>query len=331
MTELGQNSGVKIFWTPEEVYEHLKSLPKGQKLEIKIPNIYCTENFMWNELLETGKRQISLPSLEILRNLKSIAEILQVYRDILGKLIIINSGWRTPAEQQELIRKWEEYEYRKKHNLLNKNEKPVNKPSETSLHIEGLALDVTVKGMPQSVFQSLVNDTLIGEAELTDPTYTHIGLPHYSKGYLKRNNIYSDYIYRNPYIDVSKLSSVESDKIIKRMEPKYWKKVPSTFNSGKNQKLFSGKLSTDIYINPEQSESVNNTNTPVNKNNFTNNHSISGDTATGQSHSGMIIQEFPNSGKNVGTYRDSMNITNDNSENFNPYFTNYDKNIRKIF
>ncbi len=36
MTESGQNNSVKIFWTPEEVYEHLKSIPKGQKLEIKL-------------------------------------------------------------------------------------------------------------------------------------------------------------------------------------------------------------------------------------------------------------------------------------------------------
>lgn len=211
MTESGQNNSVKIFWTPEEVYEHLKSIPKGQKLEIKTQNIYCTADFTWNEILKTKSRFITLPSLEVLRNLKAITEILQVYRTILDKKIDINSGWRTPSEQQKLI------------NMYKRGELS-NMPSETSLHLEGLALDVTVKGMPQSVFQSLVNDTLIGEAELTDPTYTHIGLPHYSKGYLKRNNIYSDYIYRNPYIDVSKLSSVESDKIIKRMEPKYWKK-----------------------------------------------------------------------------------------------------------
>ena len=65
--------------------------------------------------------------------MKSTADVLQEYRTEVGRPITITSGWRTPTKQKELIQQFERGEIK-------------NKPSETSLHLEGLALDYVVSG-----------------------------------------------------------------------------------------------------------------------------------------------------------------------------------------
>ncbi|PWL80612.1 hypothetical protein DBY21_01195 [Candidatus Gastranaerophilales bacterium] len=221
----------KTFWSPEEVELYFKNLKTGSKL--KLPDeAYCTENFTWNEVLQTKERNIDMPSRQILENLKSSADVLQNYRDKTGKPIKITSGWRTPTEQQRLINAYNRKDGTQK-----------NKPSETSLHLEGLALDFAVQGSSQNFIQSIIDETHMGEMEFGS-NYTHIGLPTFSKSYLQRNGIYSDKIYRKLNAENVELSPYAKQKIIKRMDASNWSPRPSHFDVKKNSDTFK-----DVEIN----------------------------------------------------------------------------------
>ena len=70
----------KAFWTPKQVFMYLE-MQQEKGIPYSIPNnVYCTVDFTWNEVLRTKVRNISLPSIEILENLKYSTEVLQVYR-----------------------------------------------------------------------------------------------------------------------------------------------------------------------------------------------------------------------------------------------------------
>ena len=220
----------KTFWTTEQVERYLKAFPKHKRLEL--PNyVYVTENFTWNEVLITRQKNIDMPSRQVLENLKTSVDVLQDYRNKIGKPITITDSWRTPSEVAEMIRK---YEIEKRQADLEKRKPRLNKPSSTSLHLEGLALDFQVQGISShtGIYNSL-NDNFLGELE-HDTSYTHIGLPTFSEGYLKRHGIYSDKIYRKLSIDGIELTPFEEEKIIKRIEASDWKEKPSTFDPKKN-------------------------------------------------------------------------------------------------
>lgn len=215
----------KNFWTPEEVCFYLKSIKKGNRLKLPV-DAYCTENFTWNEVLQTNERNIDLPSLNILENLKSSADVLQVYRNIIGKPIKITSGWRTPTEQNRLISAYNRHDGSQ-----------VNKPSATSLHLEGLALDFSVQGSSQKSAQDTIDTVHMGEMEFGS-NYTHIGLPTFSKGYLIRNGLDCGKFYRKLNAENINFSQYERQKIIKRMDATNWLSKPSKFDVGKNTDIF---------------------------------------------------------------------------------------------
>ena len=87
----------KEIWTPEQVEKYLQSLKAGSKRRLP-DNVYVTENFTWNEVLRTDARNIDMPSKQVLENLKTSANVLQNYRNKVGKPITITSSWRTPQE-----------------------------------------------------------------------------------------------------------------------------------------------------------------------------------------------------------------------------------------
>ena len=214
----------KAFWSPKQVYDYLSKQSSKKQPMILPNNAYCTENFTWNEVLRTKPRKISLPSMEILENLKANTEVLQVYRTKIGKKIDITSSWRTPTEQKELIQQY-------KAGLLE------NMPSETSLHLEGLALDFKIKEGGQQPIHGIIDKSLIGEME-PGWNYTHLGLPTFSKSYLQRHGIYRDDIYRKLYIDPSKLTAKEREVLIKRINPKNWHSIPDKFVPATNAEFF---------------------------------------------------------------------------------------------
>ena len=221
----------KEIWTPEQVEKYLQSLKSGSKRRLP-NNVYVTENFTWNEVLRTDARNIDMPSRQVLENLKTSANVLQNYRNKVGKPITITSSWRTP---QEVIKIRKEAV---KHNSA--------LPSDTSLHLEGLALDFVVNGIsPLTVYDDF-NRTLLGELE-RDATYTHVGLPTFSEKYLRRNGIYSEKLYKKLDLDGITLTPREEEKIIKRLTAKNWHSIPSNFDAKANVQEFKNfKTKTQI-------------------------------------------------------------------------------------
>jgi uncharacterized protein YcbK (DUF882 family) len=207
-------------WTTEEVELHLKSIKNGQKLTLP-NNAYATKDFTWNELLRTQNRNIDMSSRQILENLKSSVDVLQNYRNEIGRPITITSSWRTPSEQQRL-------------------RSTGRKPSDTSLHLEGLALDFEVQGKPLGEVHKFLDSVHVGEVEYGND-YTHISLPTFSKNYLERKGIYNEQIYRNLDPDLSSLPTNARNAIIKR----FTEKAPNilikdNFNKKQNEEIFNG-------------------------------------------------------------------------------------------
>ena len=226
----------KEIWTPEQVEKYLQSLKSGSKRRLP-NNIYVTENFTWNEVLRTDARNIYMPSRQVLENLKISTNVLQNYRNKVGKPITITSSWRTPTEQKALINVYME---KKAQN------KSLGRPSETSLHMEGLALDFIVDGVkPLSVYEHF-DKTFMGELEKS-PVYTHVGLPTYSEKYLKNNGIFSEKLYKKLDVNEIILTPYEQLKVIKRLDASSWKTIPSNFNAKANvheYKDFKTKIQT---------------------------------------------------------------------------------------
>ena len=226
----------KEIWTPEQVEKYLQSLKSGSKRRLP-NNVYVTENFTWNEVLRTDARNIDMPSRQVLENLKTSANVLQNYRNKVGKPITITSSWRTPTEQKALINA---YKGKKAQN------KSAGRPSETSLHMEGLALDFIVDGVkPLSVYEHF-DKTLMGELEKS-PIYTHVGLPTYSEKYLKNNGIFSEKLYKKLDVNEITLTPYEQSKVIKRLDASSWKTIPSNFDAKANVQEFKNfKTKTQI-------------------------------------------------------------------------------------
>ena len=227
----------KEIWIPQEVENYLQNQKQNGNKLILPDDVYCTENFTWNEVLQAKNRNLSMPSQEILNNLYETAKVVQVFRTETGIPITIESSWRTPAEQQELIDLYKDWEKRKKEGKLRPNEPERNKPSETSLHLEGLAFDVSVNYPNLKDFQKFVDESFIGEVELGS-NYTHIGLTTFSAEYLKRHGLYKDNIYKKLNVDDITMQYAKNDNLNKRLNPKNWKPLPLHFKAEKNKEVF---------------------------------------------------------------------------------------------
>ena len=222
-TELNQQK--KYFWTPEELHNYYNNLKPGESF-ILPNNVYCTKNFTWNEVLRTNNQYLkSKPSLEILNNLKSTADVLQVYREKIGKPIIITSSLRTKEEQENM----------KKAAIKNKTKGP----SETSLHLEGLALDFVIPGADLKNVQDYLNKVHFGEVEYGN-NYTHISLPTFSKGYLKKKEFDVDKYYGKLMLEGVPQSDKIKKEITKRFNEQYIT-LPNTFVREDNINLFKDK------------------------------------------------------------------------------------------
>lgn len=91
--------------------------------------IQLTPQFNLSELLHGND---ALPSAPILENLFRLANRLQVIRDLLGKPIIISSGYRSPSHNQAVG----------------------GKPH--SFHLSGMAADIIIPGMPARAVQKFL-------------------------------------------------------------------------------------------------------------------------------------------------------------------------------
>lgn len=211
-------------WTPDRVYSYIKNNLSDKKLILPV-NAYCSQNFSWNEILCTSKRTIvGMPDLKILSNLYYLTSVLQIYRAIVNYPFLITSGWRTADEQNKLIRMYASGQLK-------------NKPSETSLHLEGLALDFVVCGVSQKVVQDIIDKSFLGEAEF-GKDYTHIGLTSFSEKYLLKNGLFYNWIYKKLCLEPAKLSYSKRCLIIKRLNPKNWQSLSSNFSFEENKRLF---------------------------------------------------------------------------------------------
>lgn len=222
----------KFYWTPEEVHNYYNNLKQGETLVL--PNdAYCTKNFTWNEVLRTnGSFFKTPPSEEILNNLKSTADVLQVYRDKIGKPIIITSSLRTKEEQKAI----QEVELEKK-----RKKQPYSMPSDTSLHLEGLAMDFVIPNANLKNVQDYLNRVHVGEVEYGN-NYTHISLPTFSKKYLINKELSVNKYYGKLTLKGIPMDNVELTKvktyIIKRFNQNLIN-LPKLFNSEENLELFS--------------------------------------------------------------------------------------------
>ena len=106
------------------------------------------------------KRIDNTPTPAVVENLKRLCEVLEQVRNVLGRPVVITSGYRSPAVNQAVG------------------------GAATSQHCFGLAADITVTGMtPLQVCQAIQRsgiqfDQLIHEFE----AWTHISIPPLGRG-----------------------------------------------------------------------------------------------------------------------------------------------------
>jgi uncharacterized protein YcbK (DUF882 family) len=110
-------------------------------------NTQLTPSFKLAEFLHPGA---PIPPPHILDNIQNLANRLQVIRDLLGKAVHINSGYRTAA-----------------HNAA------VGGAS-GSMHLTGKAADIVVEGMAAPEVQKFLKNWSGGMG--CDPHYTHLDI-----------------------------------------------------------------------------------------------------------------------------------------------------------
>lgn len=106
-----------------------------------------TPNFSLNEFLHAGS---GTPAPWILDNLTQLANRLQVIRDLLGKPIIITSGYRTPEH----------------------NKAVGGEPN--SFHLKGMAADIVVPGMSAKEVQNFLKNWSGGLGSYAN--FTHVDI-----------------------------------------------------------------------------------------------------------------------------------------------------------
>lgn len=106
-----------------------------------------TRNFNLSEFLHGND---PIPTGEILGNLTQLANRLQVIRDLLGKPILINSGFRSEAHNQAVG------------------------GAPHSQHLQGMAADIVVSGMPAHEVQAFLKNWSGGMGCYAH--YTHVDI-----------------------------------------------------------------------------------------------------------------------------------------------------------
>ena len=106
-----------------------------------------TPNFHLSEFVSSGSPR---PSPDIVQNITYLAQRLQVIRDLTGCPIMIHSGYRAPERN-----------------------KSVGGASQ-SLHLKGLAVDISAKGMSHSALQKFLSSWSGGLGSYA--THTHIDI-----------------------------------------------------------------------------------------------------------------------------------------------------------
>lgn len=138
----------------------MKQIISPEQLRVKLgqtgmpvdKDLYATMHFSWQELMP---KQKELPSLEVLKNLLKVANVLEYYRRTIFKNspVTITSGWRS----------------------LNYNLSIGG--AKKSYHIDGLAVDFVVKGFTKQQLYDLLNKVHFGGLELHKTLdYIHIDL-----------------------------------------------------------------------------------------------------------------------------------------------------------
>lgn len=94
-------------------------------------SIQLTPNFKLSEFL---RAEDPMPAPWILDNIYRLANRLQVIRDLIGKPLLINSGYRSPAHNQAVG------------------------GAPQSQHMNGIAVDIVVTGMPAKELQALLKN-----------------------------------------------------------------------------------------------------------------------------------------------------------------------------
>lgn len=117
---------------------------------------FLTKHFTLEELCVTTRREIkNEPTPAIIENLQVLANALEVIRSLLGKPLIISSGYRCPE--------------------LNK----AIGGSKNSRHMLGLAADFVCPqfGSPKAVALAIVDAGLPFDQLIFERTWVHFGLP----------------------------------------------------------------------------------------------------------------------------------------------------------
>jgi len=115
-----------------------------------------TPHFSLAELTFTNHRQFdNTPNAEQLKNLQRLAEFLELVRSLLGKPIIVDSGFRSPAVNQAVG------------------------STSVSQHLRGCAADFRVPGMtPAEVVKAIYGTKLPYDQVIVELGWTHISIPN---------------------------------------------------------------------------------------------------------------------------------------------------------
>jgi len=115
-----------------------------------------TPHFTLEELTFTNHREFdNTPNVLQINNLQRLAEFLEEVRSLLGKPIIIDSGFRSPEVNQAVG------------------------STSVSQHLRGCAADIRVLGMtPAEVVKAIHGSDLPFDQLILELTWTHISIPN---------------------------------------------------------------------------------------------------------------------------------------------------------
>ena len=115
-----------------------------------------TPHFTLEEMTFTNHREFdNTPNVLQINNLQRLAEFLEEVRDLIGKPIIIDSGYRSPEVNQAVG------------------------STSVSQHLRGCAADFRVPGMtPAEVVEAIHGSDLPFDQLILELTWTHISIPN---------------------------------------------------------------------------------------------------------------------------------------------------------
>lgn len=115
-----------------------------------------SEHFLLEELTFTNHREFdNTPNQLQINNLQRLAEFLETVRTLLGKPILIDSGFRSPEVNHAVG------------------------STSVSQHLRGCAADIRVPGMtPAEVVKAIYDDDLPYDQLILELGWTHISIPN---------------------------------------------------------------------------------------------------------------------------------------------------------